>query len=161
MPLWNNTQANQLVMMNLTFPNLSRAVEMDKFEWADYMLTYVVNTMDAHGDDEIRQQADEYAQRLSQLDSNMVPFYLADYYLTTGRTEQGIAMVEKYVTYVSANPDTWQQAFDLLAHHERDEDVYRAGLARIKELMDAWNAENMGEIQVNAETQAFLARVIG
>ncbi len=161
MPLWNNTQANQLVMMNLTFPNLSRAVEMDKFEWADYMLTYVVNTMDADVDDEIRQQADEYAQRLSQLDSNMVPFYLADYYLTTGRTEQGIAMVEKYVTYVSANPDTWQQAFDLLAHHERDEDVYRAGLARIKELMDAWNAENMGEIQVNAETQAFLARVIG
>lgn len=159
--LWNNMSAADIIEQNPTLNGLARAAETDPFEWPDYMLTYVVNTMSPDIDDEVRQQADEYALRLSQLDSNLTPRYLADYYLSTGRVEQGIEMMVKYVTYVSADPDSWQSAFDILAQYETDDETYRAGVAQIKQLMDAWNAENMGELRVNEGTQAFLARVLG
>lgn len=160
-PFWNNLEASRIFERNPTLVGLVQAEKIDKFEWADYALTYVTNTMGSDVSDEVRQQADEYAQRLSQLDSNFTPLRLCEYYLRTGRIEQGMAMAEKYVNYVSANPDTWQQAFDVLARCERSGDAYRAGVARIKQLMDEWNEENMGEIQLNAGTQAFLSRILG
>ena len=70
-------------------------------------------------------------------------------------------MAEKYVTYVSANPDTWQKIFDLLVQCEIRDDAYRSGVARIKQLMDEWNAKNMGEIQLNEGTQAFISKILG
>lgn len=164
LPLWSNMDAAAVFQRNPTLAGLAQAASMDKFEWPDYALSYVVSTMNLSEnevDDDIRQRADTYAQRLSKLDSNLVPLYLSEYYLRTGRVEQGMAMAEKYVTYVSADPEAWQKTFDLLERLETDGADYRAGVARIKQLMDTWNAENMGEIQVSERTQAFLSRVLG
>lgn len=155
--LCGNMTAASLVSKNPTFDSLTRALELDKFEWADHMLSYVISVSNANGDAEILARADEYAERLSKVDSNTVPLYLAEYYLRSGRTEQGLAMVEKYVDYVSSDPTTWQRAFGLLEAYAEDTEEYRAGVARIAQLLADWNAENMGEITLDESAQDFLA----
>ena len=68
-------------------------------------------------------------------------------------------MVEKYVTYVSSDPEGWRQAFELLERYEEDTDVYRAGVLRAAELLERWNLENMGEIVLEEQAYELIERI--
>ena len=155
-----NIAADRLLERQHTLNSVVTAVRLDKFEWADYALAYVNNTMDSDVSLATRIQADEYAERLSGVSSNTVPIYLARYYFSTNRMEKGLQMVEKYVDYVSSDPSAWQTAFNLLMAVETDTDVYRDGVKRIAKKLDDWNGQNMGDIQVSEETEAFLAKYL-
>ena len=159
--LSGNMSAQRLASHATAFSDLDRAVSMDKFEWADYMLGYVNSTLTTETDETIRQQADAYAARLAQVDSNTVPIYLAEYYFSTGRTELGLEMVEKYVDYVSSDQNAWQTAFALLEGYETDSEVFRAGVVRIAGLLEDWNARNMGGVTLTEANLAFIARMGG
>ena len=159
--LSGNMSAQRLASHATAFSDLDRAVSMDKFEWADYMLGYVNSTLTTETDETIRQQADAYAARLAQVDSNTVPIYLAEYYFSTGRTELGLEMVEKYVDYVSSDQNAWQNAFALLEGYETDSEVFRAGVVRIAGLLEDWNARNMGGVTLTEANLAFIARMGG
>ena len=153
-----NVAANRLVERQPTLESVETAARMDKFEWADYALAYVNNAMDPDVSLTVRVQADAYADRLSKVSSNTVPIYLAQYYFSTNRMEKGIQMVERYVDYVSSDRSAWQTAFDLLMAVETDTGVYRDGVSRIAKKLDDWNAQNLGDIRVSEETEAFLAK---
>ena len=159
--LSGNMSAQRLASHASSFSDLDRAVSMDRFEWADYMLGYVNSTLTVETDETIRQQADVYAARLAQVDSNTVPIYLAEYYFSTGRTELGLEMVEKYVDYVSSDQNAWQTAFSLLEGYETDSEVFRAGVVRIAGLLEDWNARNMGGVALTEANLAFIARMGG
>ncbi len=116
--------------------------------------------MDKVEDDGIRQQAEQYAQRLAQVDSNSIPIYLAEYYLATNRPEQAFAMIEKYVSYVSSNPATWETAFHLLMAYAQDTPEFRDGTARIYQMLSDWNAQNMGTISLSEQTTAFIQSIL-
>lgn len=157
--LAGNMSAQRLANHATSFDDLDRAVSMDKYEWADYMLGYVNSTLNAEVDEEIRKQADVYAARLAQIDSNTVPIYLAEYYFTTERPDMGLEMIEKYVNYVSSDQTAWQRAFQMLEQYDTGTEAYRAGVARIVDLLEEWNARNMGGIVLTEANQAFIARV--
>ena len=154
-----NSAARGLVTDPSNLDQLERAAALDPFERADYLLTYVIQAGGREADGEVREKADEYAARLAKLDSNSIPIYLAEYYLRTGRTEQGLEQAERYVGYVSADAAVWQKTFDLLEEYEEDTEQYRAGVRRVAELLDAWNAENLGRIELSGQTQAFIGRM--
>lgn len=154
--LGSNVRARKLVANTPTFAALDKAIQLDKYEWADYMLSYVVNVANAADVPQVQEQAAVYAARLEQIDSNVIPAYLAEYYFSSGNVERGVAMVEKYVNYVSSRTESWQWAFDLLEHHAMDTEEYRAGVAHIVALMEDWNRQNMGQIKLTARTQVFL-----
>ena len=137
-----------------------RGREHGRFEWADYALSYVLSVSSAGDvDPSVRQQADEYAERLAEVDSNTIPIYLAHYYFLTGRTQEALDMVSSMWTTISSDPETWQTAFDLLEQYEQDTDDYRTGVQYIAWKLDTWNQENMGEITVDEEARAFIARM--
>ena len=73
--LVGNMQAAALAAREPTMDDLAKAAKLDKFEWADYMLAYVVSSVDDQIEDETRIQAEQYAERLSRVDSNSIPFY--------------------------------------------------------------------------------------
>lgn len=154
-----NIAARNMVNDPSDLSALERAAALDPFEWADYELSYVIQAGQMETDGETRQKADEYAARLAKRDSNSIPIYLAEYYLETGRTGQGFAMAERYVGYVSSDSAAWNKAFALLEKCERDTPEYRAGVAHIVGLLDAWNGENMGEIVLDGQSQAFIDRM--
>lgn len=153
-----NMRAQSLSRGAEDLAGFQEAVRLDRFEWADHMLAYVMRAADAEADSEVRHQADAYALRLARLDSNSVPLYLAEYYLKTDRMAQGLEMAEKYVDYVSSDPAAWQKTFDLLARYEEDSEVYRTGILELAARMDAWNSGNMGKISVNQAAEELIAR---
>ena len=159
--LGRNIEALTLVRRSPTFEAMDRAVELDVFESTDYMLTYVTNSQRFPDDEVVQQQADVYAQRLSKLNSNIIPYHLAEYYFKTDRMDQGLKMLEKYVNYVSSDSEAWQKAFDLLAKYETDSETYRAGVARIAEMMETWDAEHIGTITIDEDAAEFIARITG
>ena len=143
----------------VTLEDLTRGAELDKFEWADYMLSYVSSVTGQEVEGEIREQADAYAERLGELDSNTIPVYLAEYYFSTGRTEEGLAMTKKYVEYLSSDPAAWRLAFHVLEQYAQDTEEFRAGVKELSELLAAWNGENMGTIELDEGSAAFLQRM--
>ena len=155
--LAGNMMAKRQMDMDPTMQTLVRSASLDKFEWADYALPYVVNAQGDNVNLYVRQQADQFAERLAKEDSNTIPIYLAQYYFDSGRPEQGFAMVEKYVKYVSSDPNAWNRAFALLREYADDSETFRSGVARIAQILETWNAENMGDIQLDEETREFLA----
>ena len=156
-----NIAAQDLVEKDASLENLERAAALDPFEKADHMLSYVAQVTGTEPDEEIREKAEGYAARLEKVDSNIIPYYLAAYYLDTGRTERGLEMAERYVTYVSADAAAWDQTFALLEEHEQDTEEYRAGVRHIAELLDQWNEENMGSIELDEQSRAFVERMGG
>ena len=159
--LVGNMQAAALAAREPTMDDLAKAAKLDKFEWADYMLAYVVSSVDDQVEDETRIQAEQYAERLSKVDSNSIPFYLADYYLTLGRMEPGMRMLEKYTDYTASDSTTWQNAFDLLEWHEKDTEQFRTEVERLAARMDAWNEEHLGTVGLSEKNLTFLERIRG
>lgn len=154
-----NIVAQNLVERNASLENLEQAAALDPFEKADHMLSYVVQVTGSGVEGEIREKADGYAVRLGRIDSNIIPYYLAAYYLDTDRAEKGLEQAERYVRYVSADADVWQNTFRLLEEYEQDTEKYRAGVRRIAELLEQWNEENMGTIELDEQAQTFIARM--
>ena len=154
-----NITAQNLVTSEPSLEHLEEAAALDPFERADYMLSYVVWITGTGADEETRQKADKYAARLEKIDSNIIPFYLAEYYLWTGRTDRGLEMAERYVSYVSSDADVWLDTFELLEKYEQDTDAYRAGVSHIADLLDDWNEKNMGHIELDDFSLSFIARM--
>ena len=123
------------------------------------MLSYVAQVTGSGAEGDIRRKADGYAGRLGRIESNIIPYYLAAYYLDEGRVEQGMEQAERYVRYVSADEEVWRDTFRLLEEYEQDTAEYRAGVCRVAELLDEWNGENLGEIELDEQSRAFLARI--
>ena len=72
------------------------------------------------------------------------------------RTEDAFRMLEKYVTYVSSDPQTWEDAFLLIMSNVEESDTFRTGVARIYQLLEEWNEENMGTIELNSTIMTFI-----
>ena len=159
--LFCNVQAQSLSERATSLSDLEQAIIFDRFEWADHMLSYVLNSIELEVDESVRNRADQYAERLSRVSSNTIPIYLAEYYFSTGRSQRGIEMVEKYVDYVSSDPATWNQAFGLLEYYDDGSETYRTGVAHIYQLLQDWSVVNMGEITLSEAAAAYIARTLG
>lgn len=156
--LGGNMRAQALVNRSPTFDSLEKAIRLDRFEWADYMLSYVYSaqSLDSFNED-ILQQAETYAARLSQVDSNIIPLYLADYYFTMEQPVSGMQMLQKYVSYVAANPETWHSAFQMLRTYQEDTQEYREGILHLAQMLQDWNTVNMGTITLTEDETALIA----
>lgn len=153
-----NIYASSLVEREISFDTLEQAITLDRFEWADYMLSYVLSSMQVeNATEEILNHAAEYAEKLQTVDSNVIPLYLAQYYFVHGDTAQAFAMLNKYVDYLAADPESWQQSFNIIMQFYEEAPAYRENIAALYQKMLAWNAENMGTLALPDSTMAWLA----
>ena len=155
--LSGNLIAKRAIEKEPTLQTLIRCVEMDRFEWADYALPYVTNSMGTDVNPYVRQQADLYAERLAKVNSNTIPIYLAEYYFSSERPEQGFVMIEKYIDYVSSDRNAWQTAFDVLRNYDDGSEMFRSGVVQIAKKLDTWNEENTGFISLDETASAYIA----
>ncbi len=153
-----NRMAKQLLKRQPTPQTLVRCSEIDRFEWADYALPYVINSMKDEEGIYDPEQADVLAERLAKVSSNTIPIYLAEYYFRSDRTEEGVEMVEKYVHYLASDEKAWNTSFQLLAAYEDDSKAFRGGARRVVEWLDTWTSENPGEINLDDSAKAFVEK---
>lgn len=153
----NNTKGNG-------FASLSSAAEMDFFEKNDYLLSYVVSAqkLSRKKYPDILEKADRYAAQLYKADSNTICLYLADYYFETDQPDLAISALVKHVNYVSSNSETWIDALDTLSvYYEDFPEACQRGTEEIAALLQTWNEENMGSIQLEERNLAFIEIVTG
>lgn len=154
--LIGNLSAARLARAQLSFEALERAARIDVFDRNDYKLSYVTNSALVPEDSQVQQKARAYAEELAEANSNSIPIYLAEYYLSRGETEQGFAMAEKYVDYVSSDANAWNVCFTLLSWYDDGSDLYRDGVARLTDRLAEWTAEHMGSIALDPTVTAYL-----
>lgn len=154
--LGQNILAARLVKQERSMDSLVEAAEMDRFEWADYALSYVYSACNPEAGATVRYQADRFAERLAKVDSNTIPIYLAEYYFQTDRINRAFDMLEKYVNYVASDREGWQRAFNLMENYSQDTDFYRTQVLHIADMMDQWNENHMGFLVVSRQSQAFI-----
>ncbi len=153
-----NISANRLVANTLTFQSLEQAAKLDRFEWADYLLTYVDQSTGDAADDVVRENAEKYAARLAETASNSAPIILAVYYFRTGDDPQAFAMLEKYVGYVASDERAWNAAFHLLAQCDDGSTSYEAEAGKLYGMMTQWNETNIGTVSLDEASRAYLER---
>jgi len=141
------------------FRILDECARMDFFEWPDYLLTYVIYAQGIEPEQrwDVYVQAQEYARRLSQVDSNTIPPYLAKYYFSIRQQENAMAMLEKTVDYMPSYSGAWQEVFDILEAHDEDTPEYRGWVEKLYEKFETWNAENMGSVTLSEANLRYLA----
>ena len=94
-----NLWAASLVQQG-SYDAAQEAADLDPYEWADHKLSYVYSAS-AESDlpAGMQETLERYMADLEKLNSNSVPKYLAEADFRLGRTEQGFAMLDKYVDY--------------------------------------------------------------
>lgn len=148
------------------FAALKQAADMDVFDHDSYKISYVLAARDVdpqrgNRENGIRAQADKYAVELAKVDSNSIPVYLADYYFTTGRPGEAVAMLKKHVDYSAADSRAWKDAFSLLAgHYNEDPETARQGVKDIYQSLQEWNENNIGAITLSDENQQFVDLIL-
>ena len=156
--LINNISAAGMVKQNHTMKSLANAASMDKFEYADHMLSYVLSADNFPDNYEIQEQASEYLLVLGELNSNSVPIYLANYYFEHGKTEAALNMIEKYLRYCASDERAWAQALNILkANYNITNLEYYKGMTRITAFYNEWTANNIGTINLSETDQTLLA----
>ncbi len=145
------------------YRSLEAAARLDFFERNDYMLTYVymAQGIDIDSNRNVYLKANEYAQRLAKEDSNTIPSYLAQYYFATNQPDQAVAMLKKYVDFVSANNETWQTAFAILEEWSGAYPENGQAAAELYAMLQRWNEENMGSITLSEANLQYIDSVLG
>ena len=154
--LLSNISASQMVNKTPTMATLVNAASIDKFEYADHMLSYVINASKFPDNQNVQAQAAEYAQELMKLDSNTVPIYLASYYFSFGDLDTAFEMLEKYLHYCASDERAWAQAINLLKANYSNKDQYTDGVRRVIAFYKEWTESNMGTITISDSDRIFL-----
>lgn len=158
--LTGNLYANQLFERPY-YESLDQAILFDRFEWADYMLSYVYSaSADETRTATITEHMERYMERLEALDSNTVPYYLAESYFNLDNTEKAFEMLGKYLDYVASDQSAWDQAFQLILVHSEDTAEFKEGVIQIYEKLVQWNEENMGSIELNSTASALVESIL-
>ena len=155
-----NMYANALVEREKSFDAVEQAIGLDRFEWADHMLSYVTSSMSVDAQQtEIHETAAKYAQRLEKVHSNTIPIYLAQYYFNQKNAPKAFEMINQYVDYMAADSDAWQTSFDLIMQVYQEDPTYRTAVTELYQKMLDWNATHMGEIVLPEQTMTWLTQL--
>lgn len=155
-----NMTARRITGETHSFSVFDRAATMDPFEWKDYALSYILSSTKADITEDIRQRSEHYAQRLDAGFSNIVYLRLTEYYLATGRTETAMEMARTHARYIAASSKEWNNLMHTLAQFGTTDPVFLDGVDRLLEMMEQWNAENIGHIQLDEQSQDFVDWVL-
>jgi len=154
--LCGNLMAASMVKRHNTFSAVERAVAMDPYEWADYALSYVMSSVDDSTPDEVVARAGEYAEKLGELNSNIVPFRLSEYYLINGQVDKALDMAVKYAQYCSSSSAAWNSLFHMISYYYYASPEFRTGVTGLVSMMEQWDEENIGSIELDEATLDFL-----
>ena len=155
-----NLQA-KAISQNATYESLAKAAKMDRYEWADYALSYVYS---ASGEEnitpEMQENMERFLPRLEAQDSNTIPFYLALTYFNLGQPEKAYEMLNKYVDYTASDSRHWEESFRAALNCYDGSETSRAELKALYAKFNRWNEENLGTLTLAEDVQIMLDTVL-
>lgn len=155
-----NLRAAQIGRNAATLEDLRSAAELDPIEWTDYAISFVANAPTV-GTAEALEQAEEYLTRLDREESNTLHYYLAKYCFETGQMERAMEMAQKQARATISSSGWWNTVFALVYEYNDGSDAYRRGLEDLVAVMEQWDREHMGTIELEPPVRDFLDNVLG
>lgn len=143
------------------YSNLELCDKIDLYEWTDYELTYVylAQGIDQVNEARIFAQANRFAEKLSRVNSNSIPPYLAEYYFSTDQRDPAYWALEKYVDYVTSDSEVWQTTFNILEKYSDNSETHRNEVSKLYEAFQAWNDEHLGTLKLTDSNLAYISSV--
>lgn len=154
--LTRNMTARSITDQTKSFETYDRAASIDPFEWKDYAINYMLSSARADVGDAIRQRGDYYARRLDCGHSNIVYLRLTQYYLATGQIEQAMRMAKIHAGYIASSSREWSNLMNTLAQYGHADPVFLDGVAQLVKMMETWNEEHIGHVELDEQAQAFV-----
>lgn len=150
--------------------NLSRAAKMDLYEHNDTKLSYVRAQMENDEEGIYYAQANEYAQQLSKVQSNSIPYILTVYYLNTQQYELAIEEAKRGAKWSASDSDMWNNCADALKQMFIDTGAYSPlleegngnliwGLEEYREMLLQRDANSLKPISLNESSAVFFDKV--
>ena len=56
---------------------------------------------------------------------------------------------------MACDEQAWNQAFELLLFHQSEDEAYLNGVREIFAMLDQWNEENMGAVELDQKAAVF------
>ncbi len=159
---------------NCTMDQLAALTKLDKFESDDYKTTYIVTTS-TYGLEENLEQANEFAQELTE-NPDAVLNYVLPYYFNTGQDDKLFETASVAAHNGKADPEAWNRLFEIfntaidtnrdnpmpvLLHLLGNKEYYIEGLlGYYRELQDR-NTTYLDEAMLSSENVAFIGKLLG
>ena len=96
------------------YETMEKAVGLDLYEKNDVMLTYVLTSLDDSSEDNHAAQANVYADELSRVQSNRLPYYLTGYYFNTMQYARAIDEAMLGASYSASDSEQWNNIVGML-----------------------------------------------
>lgn len=151
----------EAISQNATYESLAKAAKMDKYEWADYALSYVYS---ASGEEDITPEMqanmDRFLPKLEEQNSNTIPFYLALTYFNLNQPEKAYEMLNKYVDYTASDSQHWEDSFRAALEYYDGSEISRLELKALYTKFNTWNEENLGTVEISNEIRKMLDMLV-
>ena len=99
-----------------SFKDIERLIALDRFEYNDYKVSYIVNAP-ASEDSSIIAKADFYADELASVESNSIAPYVMDYSFKTYKDVDAFEAAKQGIQNAKSSPLMWSKIFDLCEEH--------------------------------------------
>ena len=163
--------SRQFPSNEVAYQAMERSVRLDVYEHNDVMLTHILMSMGDKSENNHREMADEYAKRLSLVQSNQLPYYLAGYYFNTGRYLECAQEAVLGATYSLSDANMWNQTAALLKQgfidsgarsplvaKENGQEILGA-LAEYRQKLLDYNARSIKPIKLTDDSKAFFDKI--
>ncbi len=152
------------------YVTMEKAIALDLYEKNDVMLTYVVTSMGDTSMDNHPGQASVYADELSRVQSNSIPAYLVDYYLSVGQYPRAVEEANLSAVYSVSDHEEWNKITRSLkgAFFDTGADspllapgggALLDGMLEYAARKDAYSAKTVRRLKLDDTAKAFFAKL--
>lgn len=113
---YNAATRSKMTSGSVTIDALAKAADSDKYEYADYYISYL-NSEVANPGLASAELCEKYADKILALDSNSAYRSAAEFYLNKHNDEKAFAALDRGASYVRSSGATWQYIFSVLEDH--------------------------------------------
>lgn len=156
-----------------SFDDIERLIILDRFEYNDYKVSYIVNAPKSN-DKEILAQADIYAKQLMNVSSNSIAPYVMAYNFETYKDADAFKTAIKGIENAKSSPYMWMKLFDTCeeyidpvgAHVQDAADRLESSKYYIDSVLDLYNRliernqSSLDQISLSPSNNAFIGKLL-
>ncbi len=155
------------------FDDIERLIMLDRFEYNDYKLSYIVNAPISDSE-EVLNQALIYSDQLSKVESNSLAPYIVDYKFIIYHDADAIDATKLGVQNNKSNPNMWIRMFSLLEEHIdpvgpnvndaadrlKDPEYYIKSVLELYNMLLERNQNSLDDIMLTPYNNAFIGKCL-
>jgi hypothetical protein len=154
-----------------SFDDIERLILLDRFEYNDYKVSYIVNAPKSD-DQDVLAKANVYAEELMRVESNSIAPYVMAYDFETYQDYDAFEAAKSGIKHAASNPGMWTRIFDICEEYidpvgpntDDAADRLRTPKYYVKSVVELYNAllerneHSLDKITLSPYNEAFIGK---